>query len=100
VTRDVSGRPRKHYVAEVVIRFDELLEMEQHVDDEPWGIQYGYDARVYEPISTASTYSFKAKRFTLVEKPGKKLQQLVDLGYTETEGVHILDALGEESKGD
>lgn len=47
----------------------------------------------------AVSYTLTFTQAEYKHKPGKKLQALIDLGYTETEGVKMLDALGEETRG-
>lgn len=85
---------RRHYVGHIEIPLDQMLEVESDFD-----IDRGYNGNyIARPRVVGATHSFKCRGYVAIEKPGPKLQALIDLGYTPTEGVKMLDALGEETE--
>jgi hypothetical protein len=64
----------------------------------PHGEEFTYECH-YE-YGMMSRASFTCYKFHPLFKPGPELQKLIDLGYTEEQGVTMLDALNLERSED
>ena len=85
-----TGDIRPHYRLQLVIEGKDVQEIRGDAEFDEYHTRTSYMPIVRE---RDSHYTVTASKITFRELPGEKLQELIDLGYTEEQGVAMLDVL-------